>query len=112
MNSVCPHLVVVINPKEVAVYPDDYSEAKPPVGQGLNKKAQVRLEGYWPVCKTNRVPIKDPDRLAEMDYVGKLRKSTEKIGAQFIDYIPQKGTCIFEVRTNGYTHPHTCTVYM
>ena len=66
---------------------------------GLNKKARVSLEGYWPICKTNRVSIKDPDRLADMDYVGKLRRSTEKIGAHFIDYIPQTGTCIFEAST-------------
>ncbi len=88
---------VIINPKEVTVYSDDCSIDKPPVGMGLNKKARIRLDGYWPICKTNRVPIKDPDRLGEMDYVGKLRRSTEKIGARFIDYIPQNGTCIFEV---------------
>ena len=87
----------MINPKEVAVYPDDCSADKPAVGRGLNKRAQVRLEGYWPVCKTTRAPIKDPDRLAEMGYVGKLKKSTEKIGARFVDYIPNTGTCIFEV---------------
>ena len=71
------------------------------MGCGLNKRARVRLEGYWPICKTNRVPIKDPDRLAEMDYVGKLRKSTERIGARFIDYIPSGGTCVFEVSGRG-----------
>ena len=81
----------------MAVYPDECTADKPPVGCGLNKRARVRLEGYWPICKTNRVPIKDPDRLAELDYVGKLRKSTERIGARFIDYIPSSGTCVFEV---------------
>lgn len=86
---------VVINPKEVTVYPDDID--KPPVGEGLNKHAQIRLDGYWPICKTTRQPIHDPERLAQMNYVGKLKKSTSKIGAVFVDYLPDTGTCIFRV---------------
>ena len=93
--------VVSINPKEVTVYPDD--SVKPQVGVGLNKRAQVQLSGYWPICKTTRQPIKDPERLAQMDYVTKLKRSTSKIGAIFQDYIPDTGTCIFEVCGCGQT---------
>lgn len=92
---------VSINPKEVTVYPDD--GIKPQVGVGLNKRAQVQLSGYWPICKTTRQPIKNPDRLAQMDYVTKLKRSTSKIGAIFQDYIPDTGTCIFEVCGRGQT---------
>ena len=91
-----PH-PVIINPKEVTVYPDEGTCIKPPVGQGLNKRARVRLAGYWPICKTTRKPIKDPERLAQMDYVAKLKRSTTKIDAKFVDYIVETGTCVFEV---------------
>ena len=67
------------------------------MGTGLNKKAIIQLSGYWPMCKTTRTPIKDPERLAQLDYVQKLKRSTKKIGANFLDYFPATGTCVFEV---------------
>ena len=70
---------------------------KPPQGEGLNKRAVISLSGYWPVCKTTRQPIKDPQKLADLGYVEKLRSSTAKIGARFCDYHPETGTCVFEV---------------
>ena len=79
----------------MTVYPDDVG--KPPVGSGLNKRAQVMLQGYWPVCKTTRKPIRDPERLARLNYVEKLRRNAQKIGANFVDYVPETGTCIFTV---------------
>jgi nuclear pore complex protein Nup98-Nup96 len=81
------------------VYPDD--DDKPPVGSSLNKRALIQLSGYWPTCKTTRTPIKDPQRLAQLDYVEKLKKSTAKMGARFQDYIPETGTCKFEVSGCG-----------
>ena len=87
---------VTIGLKEVAVYPDD--RGKPPVGQGLNKKAIVKLERNWPVDKSTREVVQDLDRLERMGYAEKLRKSTTKIGATFLDYVPETGTCVFEVR--------------
>ena len=58
----------------------------------------VSLSGYWPICKTTRQSIKDPQKLADLGYVDKLRSSTAKIGARFCDYVPDTGTCVFEVR--------------
>ena len=87
---------VSIGRKEIVVYLED--RGKPPEGEGLNKRAFVTLEGSWPFCKTTREPIKDPRRLERMKYVETLKRSTAKIGATFHDYIPETGTCIFEVR--------------
>ena len=86
---------MLIDVKEVQVYPDD--DKKPPVGSGLNKRAIVHLEGNWPVDKTTREIVTDPDRISKMGYVNKLKRSTAKIGAAFIDYLPENGTCVFQV---------------
>ena len=87
--------LVLIDLKEVQVYPDD--EDKPPVGKGLNKTAIVRLERNWPVDKTTREVVTDPERIEKMGYVNKLKRSTAKIGGTFIDYFAETGTCVFQV---------------
>ena len=47
--------------------------------------------------KTTREKVKDPDRIKKMGYVEKLRRSTANIGASFIDYLHETGTCVFQV---------------
>ena len=42
--------------REVEVYPDTYPN-KPPVGEELNKKAEITLEKVWPNDKTSHRPI-------------------------------------------------------
>ena len=93
------------------MYPED--RGKPPEGEGLNKRAVVTLEGSWPLCKTTREPIKDPDRLARISYVEKLRRATTKIGATFHDYVPETGSCIFEVQLHVVPVQihHSCIPY-
>ncbi|KAM3955014.1 nuclear pore complex protein Nup98-Nup96-like, partial [Aphomia sociella] len=81
--------------KEVIVYPEDAD--KPPVGEGLNRRAIVTLDRIWPRDKTEKRAITDPDRLLKMDYEGKLRRVCDKHDTKFIEYRPQTGSWVFRV---------------
>ncbi|XP_029412463.1 nuclear pore complex protein Nup98-Nup96 isoform X4 [Nannospalax galili] len=87
--------IVHIRRKEVIVYVDD--NQKPPVGEGLNRKAEVTLDGVWPIDKTSRCLIKSPDRLADINYEGRLEAVSRKQGAQFKEYRPETGSWVFKV---------------
>ncbi|RUS87265.1 hypothetical protein EGW08_004945 [Elysia chlorotica] len=87
--------IVHFRRKEITIYPDD--EKKPPLGDGLNKKAEVTLDCVWPTDKSNRTPIKSPDRLKLMNYTEKIEAMTARIGAKFMDYRPETGSWVFQV---------------
>ncbi|KOX79242.1 Nuclear pore complex protein Nup98-Nup96 [Melipona quadrifasciata] len=87
--------IVHFRHKEVVIYPDD--EKKPPVGEGLNRKAQVTLDQVWPYDKTLHKPIADPRRLAAMDYEEKLRRVSAKHDTRFLEYRPETGSWVFKV---------------
>ncbi|VDN95880.1 unnamed protein product [Rodentolepis nana] len=88
--------VVHIRRREVVVYPDD--SVKPPQGYGLNRKAEVTLDGVWPTDKSTREFIKSPQRIASMKFDERLEKYTQKMDATFIEYRPDTGSWVFEVK--------------
>ncbi|XP_063806920.1 nuclear pore complex protein Nup98-Nup96 isoform X2 [Pseudophryne corroboree] len=88
--------IVHIRNKEVVVYTDDRD--KPPVGEGLNRPAEVTLNDVWPMDKTTRSLIKSPERLAEMNYKSKLEAASRKQDAQFKEYRPDTGSWVFRVK--------------
>ena len=63
----------------------------------LNRRAEVTLDGVWPTDKTSRCLIKSPERLAEMNYEGRLEAVSRKQGARFKEYRPETGSWVFKV---------------
>ncbi|PAV88442.1 hypothetical protein WR25_06016 isoform B [Diploscapter pachys] len=87
--------LVVFRHKEVTVYPDEAK--KPPVGEGLNRPAEVTLERVW---KRNRITgeyVKDPIELTEIGWREFLERQTSKMSAEFKDYRPLTGSWVFRV---------------
>uniref|UniRef100_UPI00358ED8AF nuclear pore complex protein Nup98-Nup96-like n=1 Tax=Myxine glutinosa TaxID=7769 RepID=UPI00358ED8AF len=99
--------IVRIRRRGVVVYPDETT--KPPCGMGLNRPAEVTLEGIWPTDKTSREHIKCPERLARLRFADRLEDATRRQGARFRDYRPETGSWIFEVtHFSTYTLPENC----
>ncbi|KAL9236506.1 hypothetical protein vseg_011167 [Gypsophila vaccaria] len=84
--------LIQFNDREVIVYMDD--SKKPPVGQGLNKPAEVTLLNIKCYDKKRNQIIEGPkiEKYKEM-----LKKKAEDQGAEFISYDPAKGEWKFRV---------------
>ncbi|KAL6640623.1 hypothetical protein ACP70R_008973 [Stipagrostis hirtigluma subsp. patula] len=86
--------IVEFNNREVIVYKDD--SKKPPVGEGLNKAAEVTLLNIKCMNKkTGEQYVEGPrvDKYKEM-----LMKKAEEQGAEFVSFDPAKGEWKFRVK--------------
>lgn len=90
--------------KEITIYPDDTK--KPPIGQGLNRRAQITLDKVWPLDKKAKEHVTDVDSLMKIDYAGKLRRLCDKQNTRFVEYRPDTGSWVFRVdHFSKYGHP-------
>ncbi|GMI76538.1 DRACULA2 [Hibiscus trionum] len=85
--------LVQFNNREVIVYMDD--SKKPPVGQGLNKPAEVTLLNIKCFDKRTRQQYTEGPKVEK--YKDMLKKKAEDQGAEFLSYDPLKGEWKFRV---------------
>jgi nuclear pore complex protein Nup98-Nup96 len=86
--------IIQFNKCEVLVYMDE--SKKPPVGQGLNKPAQVTLLNVKCVDKKTGQHYSDGPEVEKFEK--RLKNKTEKQGAEFISYSALKGEWKFQVQ--------------
>lgn len=63
----------------------------------MNRKAQITLDQVWPHDKSKHEPIKDKERLDDMNYEFKLRAVCDKHDTRFVEYRPETGSWVFKV---------------
>lgn len=86
--------LIQFNDREVIVYKDE--SKKPPIGQGLNKPAEVTLLKVICINKKTGQKITDGPRIEK--YRNLLNKKATEQGAEFISFDPIKGEWKFKVR--------------
>ncbi|CAN6253748.1 unnamed protein product [Urochloa humidicola] len=86
--------IVEFNNREVIVYKDD--SKKPPVGEGLNKSAEVTLLNIKCVNKKTGEPLHEGPRVER--YREMLMKKAEEQGAEFVSFDAAKGEWKFRVK--------------
>ncbi|KAI6701907.1 hypothetical protein NL676_011043 [Syzygium grande] len=85
--------LVQFNNREVIVYLDD--NKKPPIGQGLNKPAEVTLLNIK--CSDKKTGQQWTEGPKVEKYKEMLKKKAEDQGAEFVSYDPVKGVWKFKV---------------
>ncbi|XP_071741717.1 nuclear pore complex protein NUP98A-like [Rutidosis leptorrhynchoides] len=85
--------LIQFNHREVIVYMDETK--KPPIGQGLNKPAEVTLLNVKCLDKKTGRHFTEGPRVEK--YIEMLKKKAEDQGAEFVSYDPIKGEWKFRV---------------
>ncbi|KAF2897029.1 hypothetical protein ILUMI_09145 [Ignelater luminosus] len=88
--------IVEFSFREITVYPDD--SQKPPVGQGLNRPAEITLEHVWPRHSVTHEVIKDPKEIDKDDFITRLNLLSEKQNAKLVNYFADTGKWVFSVK--------------
>ncbi|XP_035830571.1 nuclear pore complex protein NUP98A isoform X3 [Helianthus annuus] len=86
--------VVQFNNREVIVYMDD--SKKPPVGEGLNKEAEITLLNIK--CFDKKTGMQHTDGSKINKYTEMLKKKVAAQGAEFMSYDPVEGEWKFRVK--------------
>jgi len=76
---------------EVLVYPEPGT--KPPVGEGLNKRATITMHRCFPPNGRDQLS----DERSQTRYREKIKRMTEEKGATFLDYNYHAGIWVFQV---------------
>jgi len=85
--------LVRFSEREVQVYPSGV--AKPPRGEGLNKKAQVTMERIWPRDRSTLQDLRDARSVQA--FRKKLQEHANRIGARMLGYDGELGQWRFQV---------------
>ncbi|CAH2047407.1 unnamed protein product [Thlaspi arvense] len=86
-------MLVQFNNREVVVYMDE--SKKPPVGEGLNKPAEVTLLNIKCIDKQSGKQVKEGPRVEK--YKEMLKRKAEEQGAQFLSFDAVSGEWKFKV---------------
>lgn len=81
--------------KQICIYLDD--NTKPPVGEGLNRPAQVTLDRVFPSKDPGESEDAQNRAMAEIEFEEVLRRACVRAGTIFVDYRPETGSWVFKV---------------
>ena len=85
--------VVVFSEREVLVYPSGV--AKPPPGEGLNRRCHVSMEGVWPRDRKTGEDLRDARSVQQ--FRAKLQSHADRLGATMLGYDGELGLWRFQV---------------
>ena len=84
---------MVFSERHVLVYPS--ADAKPPAGEGLNRRCEVTMEGVWPRDRKTGEDLRDARSVQA--FRTKLQDHANRIGARMLGYDGELGLWRFQV---------------
>ena len=81
--------------RSVQVYPEGTVHRKPPPGQGLNRRAQLTMEGIWPRDKRTGEDLRDARSVQQ--FRAKLQGQADRMGVRMLSYDGELGCWRFQV---------------